>query len=53
MLNVASHSYSYYGVLEKMSPVANKESQQKNSNISRFSAINVHDVVDISVNVGE
>jgi hypothetical protein len=52
LLNVASQSYSYCGVLERMSPVENKESRQKTSNISRLSAINVHGVVAISVNVG-
>jgi len=52
LLNVASHSYSYYDVLERMSPVENKDSQQKTSNISRLSATNVHGVVAISVNNG-
>ena len=52
LLNVASHSYSYCGVLERMSPVENKESQQKTSNISRISAASVHSVLTISVHVG-
>jgi len=52
LLNVASHSYSDCGVLERMSPVENKASQQKTSNISRISAANAHSVLAISVNVG-
>jgi len=35
-----------------MSPVENKESQQKTSNISRISAANAHSVLTISVNIG-
>lgn len=52
LLNVASHSYSHCGVLQRMSSVKNKESQQKATNISRLLAINVHSVVAISVKLG-